>query len=347
MPGSPLPPWNVSPGEPTLSQVGEMEILRRIRRFLEGRGHVPAAKTFLELGPGDDAALVRPSGRFPLALTCDIHVEGQHFRTDLLAPIDLGRRVMVSNISDLAAMGAIPRTALVSMALPSNEAARALFEMIEGLSEEIEDSGGVVAGGNLSMTTGPRVVDVTLVGEMEGEAFLRSGAGDGDDILLIGSTGEAAAGLWCLENLERKAAEAGAGRLYVRPRHWLRESRRLRDLGGVKALIDTSDGFASDLSHVCEASGVGAEVEVDTLPVSRELEDAARRAGRDPLEWVLGPSDDYALVAAVDPGSSKKILTALGPVVRRVGRFVSGSGVCFKGRDVRQLFGWDHFRESP
>lgn len=344
---SPLPDWLPSPGARSLSDLGEMKILERIRRELEARPRGGAADPFLTLGPGDDAAVVRPGRDTQLVLTCDIHVEGVHFRTDLLSPRDVGRRVMVSNISDVAAMGARPRTALISMALPPGDPESVLFDMLMGIADEVEEAGGTVGGGNLATTTGPRVVDISLVGDLEGEPFLRSGARPGDHVVLVGETGGSAAGLWCLQ----QAAAGGTDwtppspltQFYTRPRHRLDESQRLRALGGLRALIDTSDGFLSDLNHICDASGVGAEVDTSAIPVPPQLEAAAEHAGVSPLEWILGPSDDYALLAAVEPGASEAILSGLA-AARRVGRFVEGSGVRLKGDDVSEARGWDHFK---
>lgn len=333
--------WARRGDEPLLSDLGEVEILRRIRERLEAI-HDGDAPSFLPVGPGDDAAVYSP-GKRSLVLTCDIHVEGEHFRTDLLTPREAGRRVMVSNISDVAAMGADPRAALISLALPAYETVRALFEILGGMADEIGRWGGAVAGGNLSRTAGPRVMDVSLVGETGKPALLRSGARAGDDLVLVGETGASAAGLWCLES---GGARPALAERYTSPRHRLEESRRLRDHAGVRALIDTSDGFHSDLSRLCEASGVRAEVELARLPQPAELSAAAKRAGRDPLEWILGPSDDYALLAAVDPSATDQVVASLGDVARRVGRFVEGSGIALNGEAAGKWTGWDHFRRE-
>jgi thiamine-monophosphate kinase len=325
-----------------------MKILERIRQELEKRSHKGTPDGFLRLGAGDDAAVVRPRPGSELVLTCDIHVENVHFRTDLLTPRDVGRRVMVSNISDLAAMGASPRAALISMALPTGDPESVLFDMLMGIAEELEDSGGVIAGGNLATTDGPRVVDVSLVGDLEGEPFLRSGARPGDHVVLIGTTGGSAAGLWCLQQIVAGAGDwkppSSLTQSYARPTHRLEESMHLRQLGGVNALIDTSDGFLADLNHICEASGVGAEIDTEVIPVSPQIEAAAKHARYDPLQWVLGPSDDYALLAAVEPGASDQLLSGMSKGARRVGRFVRGSGVQFLGEGADDIRGWDHFK---
>ncbi|MBU1699722.1 MAG: thiamine-phosphate kinase [Candidatus Eisenbacteria bacterium] len=341
-------------GEPLLSDVGEMEILKRIRTWLEERSHLGREGGFLTLGAGDDAALIRPRASTQLALTCDIHLEGRHFLTQRMTPRDVGRRVMVSNISDLAAMGATPRVALISMALPKSDPVDVLFNILEGLAEELKDAGGQIAGGNLSATDGPRVVDVTLVGEVEGDAFLRSGAQAGDVILLIGHTGLSAAGLWAMDRLSKKSQKMkidetnlkAALRFYIRPRHHLKESLKLREMGGVKALIDTSDGLLSDLGHLCEAGGLGADIQTEQIPILEPVRKMGKAAKIDPLEWALGSSDDYALLAAVAPGSVERILSALSPQAHAIGEFVMEPGLHLLGHNNLNTKGWDHFKSG-
>jgi thiamine-monophosphate kinase len=341
-------------GKPLLSDLGEMEILKKIRAWLEARSHRGAEGEFLTLGAGDDAALIRPRPSTQLALTCDIHLEGRHFLTESMTPRDVGRRVMVSNISDLAAMGAAAGVALISMALPRSDPVGVLFQILEGLAEELEDAGGKIAGGNLSATDGPRVVDVSLVGEVAGEPFLRRGARSGDAILLIGYTGLSAAGLWAMRQLSKNPSKLkvdetslkSALRFYIRPRHHLRESMKLREAGGVHALIDTSDGLLSDLGHLCEAADLGAEIHADQIPVLDAVRKLGEAAKLNPLQWVLGPSDDYALLAAVAPDTAGRIVSKLAPHVHEIGHFVAAPGLELLGCKELEIEGWDHFKSG-
>ncbi|MBD3334378.1 MAG: thiamine-phosphate kinase, partial [Candidatus Eisenbacteria bacterium] len=324
---------------------------------LEERSHAASPDGFLALGVGDDAALARPRPGRQLVLTCDIHIEGRHFRRDLMTPRQAGRRVMVSNISDVAAMGGEPRAALISMALPPDDPVDVLFGLLAGLADELQDAGGVVAGGNLSATDGPRVVDVTLVGDVEEPAFLRSGARPGDKVILIGATGPSAAGFWSLTELvadsatgddsaradEDRALGERAAAGYVSPQHRLAAARKLRGVAGVHAVIDTSDGLLADLDHVCQASGVGARIDTRRLPVAADLRNLSRTAGIDPLEWVLGPSDDYALVVTAEEEAASAVRQAVGSEARLIGRIVPGQGVELEGVSRLQITGWDHY----
>lgn len=346
--------WSRKPGRPLLSDLGEMEILERIRGMLAGRTGLLGDPRFVSVGVGDDAALIRPRPGTQLAWTCDVHVEGRHFRTADMTPEEVGRRVAVGNLSDLAAMASRPRAALLSLALPSGDPEDVLMGLLAGAATELEASGGVVAGGNLSATTGPRVIDGTFVGEVEGAAILRSGARPDDLILLIGRTGESAAGLWVLNG--RAAGEAGLrgpafdglAQAYRRPEHKVAEALILREAGGVTALIDTSDGLIADLSRLCSASGVGARVEAAAIPVSARLQEAARSAGADAFDWVFGPSDDYALIAAVVPDHVKDIQSRLGERASVIGRFHGEpNGVAIAGwKAIGPPPGWDHFRRG-
>jgi thiamine-monophosphate kinase len=317
--------------------VGEETILRRLRRWLRRRGHGEGAGGVL-LGAGDDTAVLRGQGR--LLLTCDVHLEGRHFLSRWISPPLAGRRVVVSNVSDVAAMGGEPVAALLSLALPPGDPVRVLFGIVQGVAAALEEVGGRLVGGNLASTPGPRVLDLTLVGRLPGRPWLRSGGRAGDDLLLVGFPGRAAAGLELLGS--RRGGPRVLREAYLRPVHRLAEARRLRGLRGVHAAIDVSDGLLLDLSRLCEASGVGASLDSEAVGADPVL-GRFFGAGEKVLARVLGPSDDYALLLAVAPSATPRVLERLGQVARRIGRLEAARGIRMDGQRLDPK-GWDHFR---
>ena len=246
------------------------------------------------LGPGDDAALVAVPAGFDLAVTTDTLVAGRHFPAD--APGDLvGERALGVNLSDLAAMGAEARYCVVALTAPEPDVPW-IEAFARGLADAAARHGVAIVGGNLAR--GPLCVSVAAHGIVPGgEALTRSGARPGDGVYVSGALG-----------VGHAARLAGDPRFYrVEPRLALGASLR----GVASAAIDISDGFLSDLRHVCTASGVGAEIDLEALPVCQGVD--ARTA--------LTCGDDYELLfTAAD-------LPSLDTTVYHVGTIVAGEGV--------------------
>lgn len=321
------------------------------------------------VGPGDDAAVLRPCEGRDLVATCDALVEGRHFRRDLFSPEEAGARMAAANLSDLAAMAAEPRWALVSLASPESWSAADCEALERACAEVLAAEGAAVVGGNLSATDGPLVATLALIGEVErGRAWTRAGARAGDVLAVTGVPGSAAAflalALWGNPPSRSRVPEAIVARV-VAPPCRVRLARALAASGAVRAAIDVSDGLAADLAHVCRASGVGARLEEAQLPADEPLRTAARAlsaaAGqeRGPLpagegallaHLQLGPSDDYELLLAIEPGGFERcarIAADLGVPLARIGEARAGAGLDLVTRagGVRPLEprGWDHF----
>lgn len=312
--------------------MGEFELIERIRsRATPGSGVV--------IGIGDDAAVLAPTAEHELVVTTDSLVLDRHFTQDWPAA-DVGHVAAHANLSDLAAMGAVPRWALLALTLPGLDEAW-LDEFLDGFLAPAESSGLTLVGGNLAR--GPLNIGVELIGEVPvGQAVTRRGAREGDRIVVTGTVGDAAGAL----ALGDQADERLLARLH-RPQARLRAGQALR--GRVRAMIDLSDGLLADLAHLLEG-GQGADLDLDALPSSSAL----REAVADPVErWRLqtGGGSDYELLAVVPPEVEVSSLSEVcGLSLSEIGR-ISGSGriECRSRRcDVPADLGsgWDHFGDE-
>ncbi|ROR34969.1 thiamine-phosphate kinase [Inmirania thermothiophila] len=316
---------------------GEFDLIERFFR----RG---PARADVALGVGDDAALLRPPPGCELVAATDTLVEGVHFPagTD---PAAVGHKALAVNLSDLAAMGAEPRWALLALTLPAADEDW-LAAFAAGLEALAREAGVALVGGDT--TRGPLAATVTVLGSVPaGQALRRCGARPGDDVWVSGTLGDAALGLAAATGrLELPAAVAAALRARLdRPRPRLALGRRLRGLA--RACIDVSDGLVADLGHVCRASGVGARIERAALPLSPAAQ-AALAAGGDPAAPLVG-GDDYELLFTAPPWAAAAV-AGLGEVAR-IGTVEAGAGVRIvepDGSERRlEAGGWDHFRGRP
>jgi len=294
-------------------RLGEFEAIDLFTRGLPRRGPGVA------VGIGDDAAVLRPPPGEDLVATVDAVVEGVHFG-DSFAPEDVGWKALAVNLSDVAAMGATPLWALVALALPRGGNPAIVGRIGRGLAACARRFRVSVVGGNLTMAS-DLSISVTVMGSVRrGRALLRSGARPGDLVLVSGTLGDAALGL-----------ERGAARpLLSRQRRPVPRVALGRALSGVaRAAVDVSDGLVQDLSHLCAASGVGATVQAERLPLSTAYRRRVR--GRpDPLEAALAGGEDYELVVALPPsrlGAALRAARAAGTPLAVVGEFRRGSGV--------------------
>lgn len=293
------------------------------------------------LGVGDDAALLEVPADRELVAATDTLVEGRHFLPDAPAQ-SVGHQALAVNLSDLAAMGAEPAWALLSLALPSVDEAW-LDGFAEGLYGLAERHGVALVGGDT--VRGPRVVTITALGFVERrQALRRDGARAGDLLYVSGWPGEAAAGL---EALQRGPAPESGHPLvrryfYAEPRIAL--GRALR--GRATAAMDVSDGLLGDLGKLCAASRVGASLELEGLPISDSLR---RQHPREDCErYVLGGGDDYELLFTLPEADAAALEATLAPIctVHRIGRIEARAGVrCLRsGRPAPVTVpGYDHF----
>jgi thiamine-monophosphate kinase len=313
----------------------EFELIRkyfdRPARKLQGGGR---RATAVALGVGDDAALLRPRAGMQLAASTDLLIEGTHFRAGADAR-KLGHKALAVNLSDMAAMGAAPRWALLALALPAADQ-RWLAGFAHGFFALARRFGVTLAGGDTARgpTGGPLSICVTILGEVpKGKALRRDGARPADSIWVSGELGGAA------HALARPRDKAAAKRLHL-PEPRVALGLRLR--GIATAAIDVSDGFAQDLGHILKASSVGAAVHYDLLPKHRIAE--RKLEGR----CVLSGGDDYELIFTTRAGAGarvKAIARALKLKLTCVGS-IGGRGLRIldaQGKAMKAARGYDHF----
>lgn len=316
--------------------MSEFELIAALKQRLGDIG-----RERLTLGIGDDAALWRPDAGDECAVCCDTLISGRHFPDDA-APGDIAWKALAVNLSDLAAMGAVPRAAVLALSLPDRPSDAWLDAFCAGWSDLSAGYGLALAGGDT--TRGPVLsLTVTCLGELPaGTALLRAGAVCGDGVYVSGTLGDAAHALACWpERVDPFTSR------FLRPRPRIELGQALR--GIASSAIDVSDGLAADLVHVLTASGVGAEIELPALPLTEAL--VAARGIADARELALTGGDDYELcfTAPIEQESRLcAVAAATGVRITRIGRIGEQPGLRLLGDDRQpvqmEAGGWDHFR---
>ena len=330
----------------------EDQLVDAIRTLLSGEA--PG----VVVGIGDDAAVVE-TGHGQTVLTTDMLVEGVHFERSYVSAADLGYKSMVVNVSDIAAMGASPRHAVVSLALSPEVDEGWVVGLYGGMRDACAEYALSLIGGDLNRAPAV-VVAVTVTGEVAaGRAVERSGARPGDRIVVTGELGASAGGLLVGQ---KGSAELGGAlasewarelvRAHLRPVARVGEGQTLAQ-AGASAMMDLSDGLAKDLSRLCSASGSGARVSLPAVPVAGALREGALALGIDPLALAISGGEDYELLATIDPSAVRTVASELkerfGVTLTDIGTIVEGSGLVTVDAGGREATlepkGWDHFAE--
>lgn len=343
--------------------MNEEQLIERIASAVpstrSARGCVAAG---LRLGIGDDAAVLAPSGKTEWVLSCDAFLEGVHFLAEAHPADSVGFKSLVRATSDLAAMGAAPRSFLLTLALPVSRTGKWLDEFLRGMGRAARQLGMCLVGGD---TKKCRMVfiSITVIGEIApGEAVPRSGARSGDIIYVSGVLGGAQLGLLMVKNDPEWTLKQGlSGRFSPLRAHlypqirvalgaWLARNRV------ASAMMDISDGLSTDLTRLCRASRVGARIWAERIPCARI---PTGRSGKpvkplaklklDLLQPALDGGDDYELLFTVSPQNEKQLRRAPGfAELTPIGRIERGDKIVLVGEDgqAKPLIsgGWDPFR---
>jgi thiamine-monophosphate kinase len=306
-----------------IGDLTERELVARIQDQL------PPPPPWMLVGIGDDAAIVEPERNRLEVLTVDALVEGIHFDRSFTPPSAIGHRALAVNLSDLAAMGASPRLALVSLALPPALPCSDFDEMIAGLARLAAEHRMHVAGGNLTRSPGPLMLDITVAGTVKRrQALTRAGARAGDELYVSGTIGAAAAGLLALRERTGSAetTECVARFLYPTPR--VRLGTLLGRTRAATACVDLSDGLADGVRQIGASSGVGAELDGAAVPIDPAARALFRSHGVN-VDEAMTRGDDYELLFTVRPRSGSRLKAAR----RHGGVGLTRIGVCTASRD--------------
>ena len=327
-----------------LSRLGEFGLIERLRRKLPpGRG--------VRIGIGDDAAWLENSSGSSL-VTADLLIEGVHFNLKWISLYDLGFKSLTVNLSDIAAMGGVPAYAIVSLGIPAHLDSLEIEDFYRGLNALARTSGVSVVGGDTSLAD-TLIVSVCLIGHAPHRPVRRDGASVGEDIYVTGTLGDSALAFSILQHgragLDKKAAAALLVR-HRRPTARLTAGALLAAERLATAMIDVSDGLVQDLGHICRASGTGAVICKDDLPLSPAFR---RLAGKNGIRHALSGGEDYELLFCSRP-SNRPAIERLSKRARvpitRIGACVSGRRVDVVDRSGKIIsvngLGHDHFKKN-
>lgn len=329
-----------------LRAIGEFGFIKRIESGCLIRD------TKVIRGIGDDCCVFNTSEEMATLLTTDMLVEKIHFFLGKISPCELGRKSLAVNLSDIAAMGGIPREAVISMAIPERVDLAVLDGVYDGMKSMAKEFAVNLLGGDTTSSPKHLVINIALVGEAkEDEILYRSGAKVGDVIFITGPVGSSAAGL----DLILKGREMEGWQDLITAHHdphpHVKAGRIIAGMRVANSLIDVSDGVAADLGHICAESKLGAILEERLIPTTAKFRDYCRRFREDSNRLSLHAGEDYVLLGTVAPESADDLRAALesgGCEFYQIGHTVAEPGLKLRtGADSLETMGingWNHFK---
>lgn len=335
-----------------LADLGEFGLIARLKEKLA------AQPEDVIVGIDDDAAVLKSSPDHLTLLTTDALIEGVHFSLNCFDYYQVGWRAMAANLSDIAAMGGEPQFAVISMGLPKDMPVAGVDDLYDGLQSLAERSQTAIVGGDTTSSPGGLFLSLAVVGRVEERHLARrKGARIGDEIFVTGSVGAARAGYLVL-NSERMIKEERFATLvkkHLTPFPRLQEARFLVQNFPISAMIDISDGLASEVHHICRCSQVGAILTANSFPIETEAIEVAMRSSGQALDYALYGGEDFELLFAVPPGYAEDLVrkfkqsfdlpcTRIGEVRRASAgvelEMASGQRVAIESK------GFDHFKPA-
>lgn len=314
-----------------IKELGEFGLIEKIRKDI----HIPEGI----MGIGDDCAVIPQRSGVETLVSTDMLIEGTHFLIDDISPFRLGWKSAAVNISDIAAMGGRCVGSFLSFALPKRTEAEWLSEFFKGYNALSSIYSCPLLGGDTTSSPDKLCISVTVIGESPyGSSVKRSNAQEGDLICVTGPLGDSACGLkLILEGCDRdEDAEILISKHY-QPKPRIGEGMALAS-AGVHAMMDISDGIGSDLRHILKESGLGAEIDVNAIPISAEMKRKCDEFGWDPLKLAISGGEDYELLFAIGEEEERNL-----PVEHHViGRMTAGNDLIWKGSD-KNYSGYRHF----
>jgi len=326
----------------TLAEAGEYEFIRHIR------GMMPRDGGTIVRSVGDDCLVVKSPPRKNILLTTDTFVEHVHFSRDYADYRQIGSRCMTAAVSDIAAMAGFPVYSLVSLSLPRTLVFNDAVALFSGLQKTAEFYDCPVAGGETTSSPGPSTITITVIGICSpSKAILRSGAKPGDSIYVTGTVGDAMGGLLAFQRGEE--GYAFLKEKFLAPTAQVTLARSLAEIYRLTALIDLSDGIATDLTHICEESRCGAEIFKEALPISPELRDICNKQELSTVEFALCAGEDFGLLFTANDKSLGSSFRFMNQPVTRIGQIHDkASGIMLQSPDGTShpltTKGYEHFR---
>jgi thiamine-monophosphate kinase len=335
----------------------EDKLVERIGRamsdFSASPGNIGHSRAILELGAGDDAAVIRPSGRKEWVLSCDAFLEGVHFLANRHPADSVGYKALARATSDLAAMGAAPRFFLLTLALPRSRTGAWLDGFLKGMNRAARTLGIRLIGGDTTRFSSV-VASITVLGEVaHGEAITRAGARPGDTVYVSGRLGGAQLGLGLVrkglarrKDLRKWLQPHLYPRIRIQLGAWLARNRI------ASSMMDLSDGLSTDLPRLCAASGVGAHLQSNNIPrldITTIPLGSTRSLKLDPLKMALHGGEDYELLFTIPARHLKRLQKAPGfPTLAAIGIITADKSILLDEGDGKprplKSEGWDPFR---
>jgi len=340
-----------------LKDIGEFCLIKRLTE------NITLDKESVIVGVGDDVAVIKTKSEKYSLLTCDVLIEGTHFKRETITPYQLGKKAIAINVSDIAAKGGIPNQALISIGLTKDTKVKYVEEIYRGIKEEAKKFNIDIVGGNTALSKDKIFVDIFLIGEIEPEfLLLRSGSKTGDKILVTGNLGDSSVGLEIIENPDIKFKDIKLEKRYknnlkiahLNPCPRLVEGRIITKSRLAHSMMDISDGLSGDLAKICEESNVGALIWEKKIPISKETLTFAKSIKKSPLNFALHGGEDYELLLTSPPenanliiqkiqGETKTKVTEIGEIKDKE----FGIKIVKTGGSIKPLkiYGWNHFRK--